>query len=561
MTINLTVPNLAELKPRITVIGVGGAGGNAVTNMIESHLDGVEFVVANTDAQALAQSGTERRIQMGTALTQGLGAGSQPQVGAGAAEEALPEIMDQLAGAHMVFITAGMGGGTGTGASPVIARAAKEQGILTVGVVTKPFHFEGQRRLLTAERGIEQLAKHVDTLIVIPNQNLFRVANEKTTFAAAFAMADQVLYSGVASITELMTKDGLINLDFADVRAIMSEMGKAMMGTGEASGEKRAIEAAEAAISNPLLDDVSMRGARGLLISISGGPDLTLYEVDEAATRIREEVDPEANIILGATFDETLDGTMRVSVVATGLAIEDQAGIDGEFDDDMEEASTQSVYGYAGAGPISPAPMADRSAPAASAEVVEEVETAEEDAVEEEPIVAEVAQVVAETVSESNYGQEEEPELAAPAAPRIQTETKSAPRIPDPEEFPPIAQQQLAARGKQIGEIADQSHKKQRKSLLERLASVGLGRRDEPIAPADLDKQTNEPRIVEPSQPTATAEPEPAPKAEEPEQVSTPDPAPEAEAAENVHKLTPQIDPELDDEDLEIPAFLRRQAN
>ncbi len=275
-------------------------------------------MVANTDAQAMQHNAAQRRIQMGSALTQGLGAGSQPQVGAAAAEEALPEIMDHLAGAHMVFITAGMGGGTGTGAAPVIARAAKEQGILTVGVVTKPFHFEGQRRMAFADRGIEQLARNVDTLIIIPNQNLFRVANEKTTFAAAFAMADQVLYSGVASITELMTKEGLINLDFADVRAIMSEMGKAMMGTGEATGEKRAIEAAEAAISNPLLDDVSMRGARGLLISITGGPDLTLYEVDEAATRIREEVDPEANIILGATFDESLEGTMRVSVVATG---------------------------------------------------------------------------------------------------------------------------------------------------------------------------------------------------------------------------------------------------
>ena len=302
------------------MFGVGGAGGNAVNNMIESRLEGVEFVVANTDAQALMQNAAQRRVQMGTALTQGLGAGSQPQIGAAAAEEALPEILDHLAGSHMAFITAGMGGGTGTGAAPVIARAAKEQGILTVGVVTKPFHFEGIRRQQTAERGIEQLAKHVDTLIVIPNQNLFRVANEKTTFAAAFAMADQVLYSGVASITELMTKEGLINLDFADVRAIMSEMGRAMMGTGEATGEKRAIEAAEAAISNPLLDDVSMRGARGLLISITGGPDLTLYEVDEAATRIREEVDPEANIILGATFDESLEGTMRVSVVATGLA-------------------------------------------------------------------------------------------------------------------------------------------------------------------------------------------------------------------------------------------------
>src|SRR5687768_4943276 len=357
MTINLTVPNLSELKPRITVFGVGGAGGNAVNNMIESGLEGVEFVIANTDAQAMQHNAAQRRIQMGTALTQGLGAGSQPQVGAAAAEEALPEIMDHLAGAHMVFITAGMGGGTGTGAAPVIARASKEQGILTVGVVTKPFHFEGQRRMISAERGIEQLAKNVDTLIVIPNQNLFRVANEKTTFAAAFAMADQVLYSGVASITELMTKEGLINLDFADVRAIMSEMGKAMMGTGEATGEKRAIEAAEAAISNPLLDDVSMRGARGLLISITGGPDLTLYEVDEAATRIREEVDPEANIILGATFDDALEGTLRVSVVATGLSQESLAKTDSSaFADETSELATPpkrtALYGFTGRQPI-----------------------------------------------------------------------------------------------------------------------------------------------------------------------------------------------------------------
>ena len=351
MTINLTVPNLSDLKPRITVFGVGGAGGNAVNNMIESRLEGVEFVVANTDAQALMQNAAQRRIQMGTALTQGLGAGSQPQIGAAAAEEALPEILDHLAGSHMAFITAGMGGGTGTGAAPVIARAAKEQGILTVGVVTKPFQFEGVRRQQTAERGIEQLAKHVDTLIVIPNQNLFRVANEKTTFAAAFAMADQVLYSGVASITELMTKEGLINLDFADVRAIMSEMGRAMMGTGEASGDKRAIEAAEAAISNPLLDDVSMRGARGLLISITGGPDLTLYEVDEAATRIREEVDPEANIILGATFDESLEGIMRVSVVATGLAAEALKAGKGGAAEPEEVVEKPQVFGWTGKQP------------------------------------------------------------------------------------------------------------------------------------------------------------------------------------------------------------------
>ncbi|UJW86740.1 cell division protein FtsZ [Devosia sp. SL43] len=318
MPINLTIPDIQELKPRITVFGTGGAGGNAVNNMIESGLDGVDFVVANTDAQALALSKAQRIIQLGVNVTEGLGAGSHPEVGRAAAEESWDEINDHLSGSHMVFITAGMGGGTGTGAAPVIARAAREQGILTVGVVTKPFNFEGNRRARLAEDGIDELHRHVDTLIVIPNQNLFRVANEKTTFADAFAMADQVLFSGVACITDLMVKEGLINLDFADVRAVMRGMGKAMMGTGEASGEDRARHAAEAAIANPLLDDVSMHGARGLLISITGGPDLTLYEVDEAASRIREEVDPDCNIILGATYDPSLTGTIRVSVVATG---------------------------------------------------------------------------------------------------------------------------------------------------------------------------------------------------------------------------------------------------
>src|SRR2546430_1554136 len=319
MTINLIVPDIREVKPRITVFGVGGAGGNAVNNMITAGLQGVEFVVANTDAQALTMSKAERIVQMGTQVTQGLGAGSQPDVGAAAAQEVIDEIRDHLSGANMVFVTAGMGGGTGTGAAPVIAKTARDMGILTVGVVTKPFHFEGQRRMRTADSGIAELHKVVDTLLIIPNQNLFRVANEKTTFADAFAMADQVLYSGVACITDLMVKEGLINLDFADVRAVMREMGKAMMGTGEASGEKRAILAAEAAIANPLLDEVSMKGARGLLISITGGSDLTLYEVDEAAGRIRQEVDEDANIIVGATFDETLEGLIRVSVVATGI--------------------------------------------------------------------------------------------------------------------------------------------------------------------------------------------------------------------------------------------------
>src|SRR4051795_811808 len=319
MAINLKAPELRELKPRIMVCGVGGAGGNAVNNMITCGLYGVDFIVANTDAQALTSSKAERIIQMGLQVTEGLGAVSQPEIGRAAAEEAIEEIRDHLVGAHMVFVTAGMGGGTGTGAAPVVARMARDMGILTVGVVTKPFQFEGQRRMKVADSGINELQKAVDTLIVIPNQNLFRVATERTTFADAFAMADQVLYSGVACITDLMVKEGLINLDFADVRAVMREMGKAMMGTGEASGEKRALAAAEAAISNPLIDDASVKGARGLLISITGGKDLTLYEVDEAATRIREEVDQDANIILGATFDESMEGIIRVSVVATGI--------------------------------------------------------------------------------------------------------------------------------------------------------------------------------------------------------------------------------------------------
>lgn len=309
-----------ELKPRISVIGVGGAGGNAVNNMIRGDLQGVKFIACNTDAQALSLSLAESKIQLGFEATQGLGAGSHPEVGRISAEESIHEVATHIDESNMLFVTAGMGGGTGTGAAPVIAKAARERGILTVGVVTKPFHFEGSNRMRTAEKGIEELQKYVDTLIIIPNQNLFRVANEKTTFADAFKMADDVLYSGVRSITDLMMKPGLINLDFADVRAVMGEMmGKAMMGTGEAQGDGRAIEAAEAAISSPLLDDVSMRGAKAVLINITGGLDMTLYEVDEAANRIREEIDPDAHIIFGSTFDETLEGRIRVSCVATGI--------------------------------------------------------------------------------------------------------------------------------------------------------------------------------------------------------------------------------------------------
>ncbi|MFY9210308.1 MAG: cell division protein FtsZ [Aestuariivita sp.] len=323
MTLNLSMPGQEELKPRITVFGVGGAGGNAVNNMIEKALDGVDFVTANTDAQALQQSLAQSKIQMGVKVTEGLGAGARATVGAAAAEESIEQIVDHLAGSHMCFITAGMGGGTGTGAAPIIAQAARELGVLTVGVVTKPFQFEGAKRMRQAEDGVEALQKVVDTLIIIPNQNLFRLANEKTTFTEAFSMADDVLYQGVKGVTDLMVRPGLINLDFADVRAVMDEMGKAMMGTGEAEGEDRAIQAAEKAIANPLLDEISLRGAKGVLINITGSHDLTLFELDEAANRIREEVDPEANIIVGSTLDTNMQGMMRVSVVATGIDASD----------------------------------------------------------------------------------------------------------------------------------------------------------------------------------------------------------------------------------------------
>ncbi len=331
MSINFSLPELPVLYPRITVIGVGGAGGNAVNNMIQSNLQGVNFVVANTDAQALEKSLCDKKIQLGINLTKGLGAGALPDIGKGAAEESIEEIMEHIKDSHMLFITAGMGGGTGTGAAPVIAKAArearaavkdkmlKEKKILTVGVVTKPFDLEGVRRMRIAELGLEELQKYVDTLIVIPNQNLFRIANEKTTFADAFRLADNVLHIGIRGVTDLMVMPGLINLDFADIGTVMNEMGKAMIGTGEAEGEDRAVTAAEAAISNPLLDNMSMKGAQGILINITGGEDMTLFEVDAAANRVREEVDEDANIIFGATFDQAMEGKVRVSVLATGI--------------------------------------------------------------------------------------------------------------------------------------------------------------------------------------------------------------------------------------------------
>lgn len=559
MTINLKLPDVSELKPRITVVGVGGAGGNAVNNMIESKLEGVEFAVANTDAQALTQSAAERRIQMGTALTEGLGAGSEPQIGAAAAEEAMPEIIDHLAGSHMVFITAGMGGGTGTGAAPVIARASRDQGILTVGVVTKPFHFEGQRRMETADEGISQLAQFVDTLIVIPNQNLFRVANEKTTFADAFAMADQVLYSGVAGVTDLMVKEGLINLDFADVRAIMSGMGKAMMGTGEATGEKRSIEAAEAAISNPLLDDVSMRGARGLLISITGGRDLTLYEVDEAATRIREEVDPEANIILGATFDEALEGVMRVSVVATGVdGLQQRAADDDHYDIAAEaagvvpphlaEEAMQAEPGLA-PEPVMADPAADMAAmddlpppayPELDAETAQGQPAPMPAAQMQNAVAPEGGQMPAEMPAANDSFIPPEP-AEAPAADAPPPARAELPRMPAVEDFPPIAARQLRAREGEVEEVGVAAQKK-RAGFFERLANVGLGRKEEP-------------KPAEPIEPSFGASP-----SERPAQA----PAAQRDGAGSspyLKAIDGLAEPEFEDDTLEIPAFLRRQAN
>ncbi|MGQ4273145.1 cell division protein FtsZ [Terrihabitans sp. B22-R8] len=550
MSINLKMPDIRELRPRITVFGVGGAGGNAVNNMIESGLQGVDFVVANTDAQALSLSKCDRIIQMGLQVTEGLGAGSRPEVGCAAAEEVLDEIRDHLSGAHMAFITAGMGGGTGTGSAPVVARAAREMGILTVGVVTKPFHFEGQRRMRVADAGIEELHKTVDTLLVIPNQNLFRVANERTTFADAFAMADQVLYSGVACITDLMVKEGLINLDFADVRAIMREMGKAMMGTGEATGEKRAIQAAEAAIANPLLDDVSMRGARGLLISITGGNDLTLYEVDEAATRIREEVDPEANIILGATFDEKLEGTIRVSVVATG--IDQVAGFQPVYTEqrlaELAEKLKPQPKGEQAARTAAPRPV---QVPAAQAP---RPDAYAQEFLEEQlaPVPAPTA-VVADDVTIRPVAPRPAPAFydePAPAAPEAHEEsplpfippaperTRGGPRMPRIEDLPVHAQQQFAQRAP----VEDHSPDRKRASLLQRLAAVGLGRRedDEPAPAAH-----REPPMAPP------APPRPAPQ------------APRQHRPADVHPQMRQPAPAprgLEDE-LEIPAFLRRQAN
>lgn len=597
MTINLNVPDIHELKPRITVFGVGGAGGNAVNNMITAGLVGVDFVVANTDAQALTMSKAQRIVQMGTQVTQGLGAGSQPDVGAAAAQEVIDEIRDHLSGANMVFVTAGMGGGTGTGAAPVIAKTARDMGILTVGVVTKPFHFEGARRMRTAESGIAELHKVVDTLLIIPNQNLFRVANEKTTFADAFAMADQVLYSGVACITDLMVKEGLINLDFADVRAVMREMGKAMMGTGEASGEKRALTAAEAAIANPLIDDSSMKGARGLLISITGGKDLTLFEVDEAATRIREEVDQDANIIVGATFDETLDGIIRVSVVATGI---EQALIS------RNAAAPAGTVTSAVAAPTTPdSRLADLTArlradnqraaaaatqntqqrydaPAAAPAAAQRAPASNHERAALEAIAAAVAPGAGQPMTsapQASYGDvtvrpiaqkptlfpdldTRRPEVheAAPPESFIPQAAERAPlrtpRMPKFEDLPMPAQNEIR---QARGETDEGEPQKVRMSLLQRLANVGLGRRDEESEP---------PVAARPAAPAMTMPPLPErkPQRSVAEQMSK-DPVseyarrPAPQGLDSHGRPAPVAPAPQGDDHLDIPAFLRRQSN
>jgi cell division protein FtsZ len=579
MALNLTPPDISELKPRITVFGVGGAGGNAVNNMITAGLQGVDFVVANTDAQALTMSKAPRIIQMGTQVTQGLGAGSQPDVGAAAAQEVIDEIRDHLSGANMVFVTAGMGGGTGTGAAPVIAKTARELGILTVGVVTKPFHFEGQRRMRTAEAGIAELHKVVDTLLIIPNQNLFRVANEKTTFADAFAMADQVLYSGVACITDLMVKEGLINLDFADVRAVMREMGKAMMGTGEASGEKRALTAAEAAIANPLIDDSSMKGARGLLISITGGKDLTLFEVDEAATRIREEVDQDANIIVGATFDEGLDGIIRVSVVATGIEqamiarnaapsplgsaapenrladltarlradnarlaertqkLEAPATVPQRSSSNVERAALAAIA--AAVAPDAPQPAAAAVQPASYGDVT----------------VRPIAQKP--TLFPDHHVAPDEPMTPETFIPQAAERAPSrAPRMPKFEDLPMPAQAEIR---QARGEIEEEHPQKSRMSLLQRLANVGLGRRDEESEPP-IAARSSGPAMPAmppmPKQPRRTVAEQIA--ANEPVSEYARRPAPQGLDAHG--RPAPVAQTPQGDDHLDIPAFLRRQA-
>ncbi|WP_299023872.1 cell division protein FtsZ [uncultured Sulfitobacter sp.] len=570
MTLNLSMPGQEDLKPRITVFGVGGAGGNAVNNMIEKNLDGVDFVVANTDAQALQQAKAENRVQLGIKVTEGLGAGARATVGAAAAEESIEQIVDHLAGAHMCFITAGMGGGTGTGAAPIIAQAARELGVLTVGVVTKPFQFEGAKRMRQAEEGVEALQKVVDTLIIIPNQNLFRLANEKTTFTEAFSMADDVLYQGVKGVTDLMVRPGLINLDFADVRAVMDEMGKAMMGTGESDGEDRAIKAAEAAIANPLLDEISLRGAKGVLINITGGEDLTLFELDEAANRIREEVDPEANIIVGSTLDTGMGGLMRVSVVATGIDALDvntdipvpRRSMSRPLSNEVLEEATQPAP--APAPEPARAPIA--AAAVATAEVVEEPQTPSffDEAPQQaartentrdmfegrryEPVrdVADDLPPPAYTPEPASY--EPQPEqIEAPA------ESFVAPRAPTPGTPSPEAMARLRAAAQRAAPAAEQQPRA--------AAPAPQQQQQQPQAAAPT-AHGERPRFGINSlinRMTGTQEGDAQPRAAAPAQPARQQPPVQSQQTAAAPQPRQEADPEQ--ERIEIPAFLRRQAN
>jgi len=541
MTINFRAPEPKELKPRITVLGVGGAGGNAVNNMINAKLEGVSFVVANTDAQALAQSKAEHKIQLGAELTEGLGAGAKPEIGRGAAEESLSEILEHLSGSHMVFVTAGMGGGTGTGAAPVIARAVREQGILTVGVVTKPFHFEGDKRMKVAERGIEELQNHVDTLIIIPNQNLFRVATERTTFAQAFAMADDVLHSGVRGVTDLIVMPGLINRDFADIKTVMSEMGKAMMGTGEMDGEGRALRAAEAAISNPLLDDVSMKGARAVLVNVTGGPDLMLFEVDEAVNRVRAEVDPDANILFGSALSEDMEGRVRVSVVATGIDAESCIRMADnvqrlpvrrkpvEVEAAVAVAAVGGAVAVAGASPLARAHFE----PMSQASILQQVANLAQEVARADMPLPEEPRAVSKFEEPMDLGGIEAPVMEEPAfRPAAMREFTKA----------PIAPERQKRRG-----LAGLFGGRRRAEPMERIVEPALERPRPSAAPRPV-AQSN-------AQAPQTAAPQPAPQ-------------PAAQAASRPEgRQQGQTAPTDDlfagvaeDDRFEIPAFLRRQA-
>src|SRR5476649_2692159 len=609
MTINLSLPQTeSEIKPRITVIGVGGAGGNAVNNMISAAVEGVEFIVANTDAQALGQSLADRRVQLGITVTQGLGAGARPEVGRQAAEEALPEILQLLDGANMVFVTAGMGGGTGTGAAPVIAAAAREQGILTIGVVTKPFHFEGRRRMQSAEQGILELEKVVDTLIVIPNQNLFKIANEKTTFADAFKMADDVLHMGVRGVTDLMIMPGLINLDFADIRTVMGEMGKAMMGTGEAEGPDRSRVAAESAISNPLLEDHSMKGAKGVLINITGGLDMTLHEVDEAANRIREEVDADANIIFGSTFDASMQGRMRVSVVSTGIsALAAQQPVPNYLNLEMNRpiqtgqpalsrqaappvgrvampAAATAAIPAAPAMPAAPASMIEPIAPqampamappfapiAAAAPaapimqappvVMMQVPVAMAPAPEPEPIEA-VAPVIEAPPQPMAAPQQMQPVAVAPAAPMQPVAAPHKPlvdetdwRVTRPAIRPAVRATEPVARPMAMRPAATAAESRS-PNLFQRITGAFA-------APKGLTPVVATAAATV-TVPAAMPEPVPAPRPV-PESVAAvaPKVVPRPAPVQTSISLDPadRAKPARDDDDLQIPAFLRRQAN